>query len=77
MSVYNPEDYEDVPVVPLKKILRNIEKGKFRKGRKITIEEKLQRFADSIKPKPKIADNGAYLKGMIYWKPPKNIKKTK
>jgi hypothetical protein len=41
MSVYNPDDYEDVVRVPLKKIRRNIEKGRFRKGRKITIEEKL------------------------------------
>lgn len=37
ISVYNPEDYEEVPKVPNKKIEKNIYRGKYRKGRKITI----------------------------------------
>ena len=75
MSVYNPEDYEDVPKVPNRKIEKNIYKGKFRKGRKITIEEKLQKYIDNIKPlktpKKKV---DSYLKDLIYWKPPAKMK---
>lgn len=37
-SVFDPSDYEDVPKVPNKKIEKNINKGKFRKGKRITIE---------------------------------------
>lgn len=44
-SVYNINDYEDPPKVPNKKILKNIERGRFRKGKRISIEEKLRRFA--------------------------------
>lgn len=37
-SVFDPSDYEDVPKVPNKKIEKNINKGKFRKGKRITME---------------------------------------
>lgn len=37
-SVYNPNDYEDPPKVHKKKIGKYIERGRFRKGKKISIE---------------------------------------
>jgi hypothetical protein len=37
-SVYDPRDYEEVPVVPNRRIQKGINKGKFRKGKRITIE---------------------------------------
>jgi hypothetical protein len=76
-SVFDPSDYEDVPVVPNRKIEKAINKGKFRKGKRITIEEKLKRFAESIKPTPVVAQDNGYLKGLIYWKPPKMLKTQK
>ena len=51
-SAYDPKEYEDVPVVSKKKIAKYIEKGRFRKGEKLSMEEKLRRFADSLKPPP-------------------------
>lgn len=49
-------------------------RGKFRKGKKISIEEKLKRFAESIKPKPKVYKDDSLLWKDIYWKPPKNLR---
>ena len=37
-SVYDPRDYEDVPRVMNHKIAKYIERGRFRKGKKITME---------------------------------------
>lgn len=37
-SVYDPNDYEDPPIVPNRRIEKNINKGRFRKGKRITIE---------------------------------------
>jgi hypothetical protein len=37
-SVFDPNEYEDIPIVPKKKIEKNINKGKFRKGKRITID---------------------------------------
>lgn len=34
ISVYDPDDYQDVPKMPNTKIERGIEKGKFRKKNK-------------------------------------------
>ncbi len=72
ISVYNPDDYEEVIKVPNKKIEKNIYKGKYRKGRKITIEEKLNKYVDTIKPKPQIDKKkvNSYIHMLIYWKPP-------
>jgi hypothetical protein len=44
-SVFDPSDYEDPPVVPLRKVEKNINRGTFRKGKRITMDEKLRRFA--------------------------------
>jgi hypothetical protein len=51
-----------------------IERGRFRRGKKISIEEKLRRFADSIKPAPKINKDDAYLNNLLYWRPPKRLR---
>lgn len=72
-SVYDPRDYEDVAVVGNRKIEKNIKRGRFRKGRRVTMEEKLRRFAESIKPAPVARDNGL-LRGLLYWKPPKQLR---
>ena len=75
--MFDPSDYQDVPVVPKRKIAKNIERGRFRKGQKISIEEKLRRFADSIKPPPKITkDKGLYNK-LLYFRPPKHMASLK
>lgn len=68
-----------MPKVQNKRIEKNIYKGKFRKGRKITIEEKLKKFADTIKPMPKIDKKkvNSYLHKLIYWKPPEMKKRVK
>lgn len=60
--------------MPLKRVEKNLYKGTFRRGRKITIEEKLQKFVDKIKPRPppKKKDD-SYLKDLLYWKPPARI----
>ena len=76
-SCYDPKDYEDVPVVPKKKIAKYIEKGRFRKGQKLTIEEKLKRFAESIKPTQEVSQDYGYMNKWLYWKPPKQLKKGK
>jgi len=60
--------------VPNRRIEKAINRGKFRKGKRITIEEKLKRFAESIKPTPIVVKDNGYLKGLIYWKPPKQLK---
>lgn len=78
ISVYDPSDYQDVPRVPLKKIEKNIYKGKFRKGKKITMDEKLNKFLEGLgsyqKPKRKM---DSYLKDFLYWKPPVQVKVQK
>jgi hypothetical protein len=38
ISVYDPNDYDEVPKVPKRKIEKNLYKGKFRKGKKITLD---------------------------------------
>jgi hypothetical protein len=73
--VFDPREYEDMPRVPKKKIGKYIERGRFRKGNKISIEEKLRRFADSLKPPPEINPDDAYLKNLLYWRPPKQLRK--
>ena len=74
-SVYNPEDYEEVPKMANKKIEKNIYKGKFRRGRKITVEERLKRYIDHIKPmKTPNKKVESYIKDLLYWKPPKMTK---
>ena len=75
ISVYNPDDYDEVPHVPNKKIEKNLYKGKFRRGKKISLEEKLKRFVDNIRPVKKTKKKmDSYLKDLLYWKPPTKIK---
>ena len=64
-------------MVPKKKIAKYIEKGRFRRGEKLTMEEKLRRFADSMKPPPEIKKDIGFMNDWLYWKPPKHLSKKK
>jgi hypothetical protein len=63
-----------VPKVPKKKIAKYIERGRFRKGKRISVEEKLRRFAESIKPHREVVQDPGFMNQWLYWKPPKNLR---
>ena len=75
--MFDPNDYEDIPRVPKRKILKNIERGRFRKGKKLTLEEKLRRFAEGIRPTPKPKKDKGLYNNLFYFSPPKKMQSLK